>query len=114
MKAISAKYLRCAAFGVLAAAIQFFPAMGAQSAAAVPDFSGTWRHGSLPWLVPPASGPGPVTNKSRRADNGESDYSELRAWATLSPHIAEKLGKRRTLGRPPRQSGRFKSVNLCC
>jgi hypothetical protein len=47
------------------------------SAASVPDFSGTWRHGSLPWLVPPASGPGPVTNRSRRQDNGTSNYSQL-------------------------------------
>src|SRR5262245_60240039 len=45
--------------------------------ASVPDFSGVWRHGSLPWLIPPASGPGPVTNRSRRADNGVSNYSEL-------------------------------------
>src|SRR2546430_16257556 len=44
---------------------------GAQSAASIPDFSGVWRHGSLPWLIPPASGPGPVTNRSRRKDNGQ-------------------------------------------
>jgi hypothetical protein len=31
----------------------------------------------LPWLVPPASGPGPVTNRSRRKDNGVSNYDEL-------------------------------------
>src|ERR1700686_5440125 len=30
-----------------------------QGAASIPDFSGIWHHGSLPWLVPPASGPGP-------------------------------------------------------
>jgi hypothetical protein len=48
-----------------------------QSAASVPDFSGTWRHGSLPWLIPPASGPGPVTNRTRRQDNGQSDYGML-------------------------------------
>src|SRR5258708_274203 len=45
--------------------------------AAIPDFSGIWRHGSLPWFVPPASGPGPVTNKSRRQDNGVSNYGQL-------------------------------------
>jgi hypothetical protein len=39
--------------------------LGAQSAASVPDFSGIWRHGNLPWFIPPASGPGPVTNLSR-------------------------------------------------
>jgi hypothetical protein len=48
-----------------------------QNAAAIPDFSGIWRHGSLPWFVPPASGPGPVTNRARRADNGVSDYGKL-------------------------------------
>ena len=42
-----------------------------------PDFSGIWRHGSLPWFVPPASGPGPVTNRSRRADTGQSNYGLL-------------------------------------
>src|SRR6476659_4546524 len=46
-------------------------------AASIPDFSGTWRHGTLPWLIPPASGPGPVTNKSRRPDDGTSDYAQL-------------------------------------
>ena len=50
---------------------------GAHSAASIPDFSGIWRHGSLPWLVPPASGPGPVTNRSRRPDNGQSNYGQL-------------------------------------
>ena len=37
-----------------------------KSAASIPDFSGIWRHGSLPSFVPPASGPGPVTNRTRR------------------------------------------------
>jgi hypothetical protein len=44
---------------------------------AIPDFSGIWRHGSLPWFVPPASGPGPVTNRMRRQDDGTSDYGLL-------------------------------------
>ncbi len=34
-------------------------------AASLPDFSRVWRHPSLPWFEPPASGPGPVTNRSR-------------------------------------------------
>ena len=37
----------------------------AKSAASIPDFTGNWRHGSLPWFEPPASGPGPITNLSR-------------------------------------------------
>jgi hypothetical protein len=46
--------------------------IGLQSAGSVPDFSGIWRRGDFPWFIPPASGPGPVTNRSRR--NGVSDY----------------------------------------
>src|SRR5262249_32185300 len=42
------------------------PAGGsAQTAASIPDFSGLWNHPSFPWFEPPASGPGPVTNRSR-------------------------------------------------
>jgi hypothetical protein len=36
-----------------------------QSAVSIPDFSGIWGHLSLPGFEPPASGPGPVVNKSR-------------------------------------------------
>lgn len=92
MRAISGQFFRIAAFGFIATAIQIVPFTGAEAASTVPDFSGTWRHGSLPWLVPPASGPGPVTNRSRRQDNGESDYSELVGDYTnpiLQPWTAE-------------------------
>jgi hypothetical protein len=34
-------------------------------AASIPDFTGVWMHPAFPWFEPPASGPGPVTNKSR-------------------------------------------------
>ena len=73
------KRFRRLALGLVAAAAVILPSVGAENerAANIPDFSGTWRHGTLPWLVPPASGPGPVTNRSRRADNGQSNYSEL-------------------------------------
>jgi len=50
--------------------------VGAASGASIPDFSGIWRHGNLPWLIPPASGPGPVTNKSRN-EQGTSNYNQL-------------------------------------
>jgi hypothetical protein len=66
-------------------------------AASVPDFSGTWRHGSLPWLVPPASGPGPVTNRSRRKDDGTSDYGLLVGDYTnpiLQPWAADVVKKK--------------------
>jgi hypothetical protein len=51
--------------------------IGQQSAASIPDFSGIWRHGNLPWFIPPASGPGPVTNLSREKGTGVSDYGSL-------------------------------------
>ena len=35
-----------------------------QSTASTPDFFGVWNHPSFPWYEP-ASGPGPVTNRSR-------------------------------------------------
>ena len=41
----------------------------------VPDFSGPWRHQSLPGPEPLASGPTSLKNLSRR--NGVSDYGEL-------------------------------------
>ena len=62
-----------------------------------PDFSGIWRHGSLPWFVPPASGPGPVTNRTRRQDSGVSDYGMLvgdYANPILQPWAAEVVKKK--------------------
>ena len=60
-----------------------------QSAAAIPDFSGIWAHPYLTGFEPPASGPGPVTNRSRRQDGVGNfgklvgDYSNpiLQPWA---------------------------------
>jgi hypothetical protein len=71
-------------------------AKDAQAAAAVPDFSGVWRHPSLPWLEPPASGPGPVTNRTRRKDTGQSNYDQLVGDHTnpiLQPWAAEVVKK---------------------
>jgi hypothetical protein len=36
-----------------------------QVTASISDFSGIWAHPSIPGFEPPASGPGPVVNKSR-------------------------------------------------
>jgi hypothetical protein len=36
-----------------------------QSAALIPDFSGTWAHLTWPDFEPSPAGPGPVTNRSR-------------------------------------------------
>src|SRR6202023_1898957 len=60
-----------------------------QGAVSVPDFSGIWAHPYLTGFEPPASGPGPVTNRSRRPDGVGNfgklggDYTNpiLRPWA---------------------------------
>jgi hypothetical protein len=67
---------------------------GTQGAASIPDFSGIWWHPSLPGFEPPASGPGPVTNRSRR--NGVSNYDQLVGDYTnpiLKPETAEIVKK---------------------
>jgi len=68
--------------------------VGTKGGAPIPDFSGTWRRSGLPWFEPPASGPGPVTNRSRR--NGVSDYDQLvgdYANPILQPWAAEVVKK---------------------
>src|SRR5256885_16252565 len=115
MRVISGKYFRLAAFGLISTAIHVLPAMGAEKATTIPDFSGTWRHGALPWLVPPASGPGPVTNRSRRPADGTSDYSQLVGDYTnpiLQPWAAEVVKKK---GEPSLAGEAFPSTaNQCC
>jgi len=69
--------------------------VAAASGASIPDFSGIWRHGNLPWLIPPASGPGPVTNKSRN-EQGTSNYNQLvgdYANPILQPWAADVVKK---------------------
>jgi hypothetical protein len=39
-----------------------------QSRASIPDLSGFWAHPYFPGVEPPASGPGPVFNRTRRRD----------------------------------------------
>jgi len=66
-----------------------------KSAAAIPDFSGIWSHPYLTGFEPPASGPGPVTNKSRRAD-GVGNFQQLVGDYTnpiLKPQAAETVKK---------------------
>src|SRR5260370_40461831 len=46
-----------------------------QGAESIPDFSGIWAHPYLTGFEPPASGPGPVTNRSRR--NGVGNFQRL-------------------------------------
>ena len=66
--------------------------------------------------VPPASGPGPVTNKARRKDNGQSDYGMLvgdYANPILQPWAADVVKKKGelslagvTIRVPPTSAGR--------
>ena len=65
--------------------------MGADNRATIPDFSGIWSHPFLTGFEPPASGPGPVTNRSRRPD-GRANFQRLVGDYTnpiLKPDAAE-------------------------
>jgi len=53
------------------------PVLGQTAPASVPDFSGVWRHPSLPGFEPLAKGPRPVTNTKRRESDGASDWNML-------------------------------------
>ena len=63
------------------------PAGGAtHDAASIPDFSGIWNHPSFPWFEPPASGPGPVTNRSRWPQRPGNDLGTV-AVPPLPPGV---------------------------
>jgi hypothetical protein len=76
MGTIGSKRLGLAAACVLAAALSLCPAESADTRAAIPDFSGIWSHPFLTGFEPPASGPGPVLNRSRRPD-GVANFQRL-------------------------------------
>ena len=62
----------------------------------MPDFSGVWRHPSLPGFEPLAKGPRPVTNTKRRAADGASDWNMLVGDHTnpiLKPQAAAAVKK---------------------
>jgi hypothetical protein len=79
----------------LAAAV-VTPAFGqSESAEAIPDLSGIWAHPFLSGFEPPASGPGPVLNRSRGPD-GVGNFNQLVGDYTnpiLKPHAAEIVRK---------------------
>ena len=67
----------------------------AQRATSIPDFSGVWAHPYFPGFEPPASGPGPVVNKSRRPD-GVGNANQFVGDYTnpiLKPQAAEAVRK---------------------
>jgi hypothetical protein len=49
------------------------PASEEHGAASIPDFTRVWTHPAFPWFEPPASGPGPITNLSRWAEQRPAD-----------------------------------------
>ena len=67
-----------AAFGQAVAPTVGPTGSGAQSAASIPDFSGIWSHPYWPGFEPPASGPGPVTNRLRLRGGPQRGVSDPR------------------------------------
>jgi hypothetical protein len=69
------------------------------TAASIPDFSGLWSHPYFPGFEPPASGPGPVTNRLRlgaEPQRGVSNPNQLVGDYTnpiLKPQAAEAVKK---------------------
>jgi hypothetical protein len=72
---------------------------GVQGATSIPDFSGIWGHSSVPGFEPPASGPGPVVNKSRvstgpqKGRSRQSQYVGDYTNPILQPWAAEVVRK---------------------
>ena len=74
----------------------------AQTAASIPDLSGSWAHGALNGLELPLSGPGPVRNRSRERTGPQAgvgnrhqlvgDYTSsiLQPWAA---EVVKKFGE---------------------
>ncbi len=81
--------------GVLAVAIAMSVGSAAQNRTPVPNLSGNWAHPFLTGFEPPASGPGPVLNTSRRPD-GVANFQQLVGDYTnpiLKPRAAEIVKK---------------------
>jgi hypothetical protein len=73
-----ASLLLCSALSLataMPALAQKAPAAAPATPVAIPDFSGIWAHPYLTGFEPPASGPGPVLNKSRR--RGVGNFGQL-------------------------------------
>jgi hypothetical protein len=72
------------------AASQIPPATGnPERTAPIPDFAGTWTHPAFPWFEPPASGPGPVTNLSRWAEQRPSGVAGSAAQPVSKTGISD-------------------------
>src|SRR6266550_1999508 len=96
MRSISGKHLRRTALGFTAAAISVWPAMGSETDGAIPALSGEWGR-TVFNLEEPASGPGPIVNRVRKADGTIDDNAGRVGDFTsplLKPEAAETLRKR--------------------
>ncbi|HYM17191.1 MAG TPA: hypothetical protein VEU06_01400 [Micropepsaceae bacterium] len=76
------KHLKRMAFGSISAVVLAWPAIAADS---IPDLSGEWGRTNFNLEAPP-SGPGPVTNRVRRA-NGTIDDNKGRVGDYMHPLI---------------------------
>ena len=76
--AVGAAASMTAAFGQAVTPAVGLTGSGAQSAASIPDFSGIWSHPYWPGFEPPASGPGPVTNRLRLRGGPQKGVSDPR------------------------------------
>jgi len=84
-------FVRIAVVAAMAAHFSGVMPASAQTGSSVPNLSGNWAHPFLTGFEPPASGPGPVLNRSRRPD-GVANFSQLVGDYTnpiLKPHAAE-------------------------
>src|ERR1700674_3428542 len=82
-----------------------WPAMGAGNAAPVPDLAGSWARATFA-IEQPASGPGPLRNLARRADEkADADPAAVSYMnRMLKPEAAELVKKRfdaTRAGKPP-------------
>jgi hypothetical protein len=77
-----------------------FTQQPSQSTVSIPDFSGIWAHPYIPGFEPPASGPGPVLNKSRTRVGPNAGRSAVTQYVgdytnpILKPQAAEVVKKR--------------------
>src|SRR5258707_14363624 len=96
MRSISANNIGCAILGLIAAAISPWPATSAETGASIPALSGEWGR-TVFNLEQPASGPGPIVNRVRKADGTIDDNAGRVGDFTsplLKPEAAEILKKR--------------------
>jgi hypothetical protein len=89
MRALGKHFRRTAT--VISALVFVWPAMGAERAAPIPDFSGLWGRTSLGFEIP-SSGAGPIVNRFRNPD-GTSGEAKVGDYTNpiLKPAAAQRV-----------------------